>query len=60
MAICFLIGGIEVLSLIPYEINGVSQTHGFWGFMYNFNINTAGLGDRREHWSASSSAPPEE
>jgi hypothetical protein len=43
VAICFLIGGIEVLSLIPYEINGVSQTHGFWGFMYNFNINTAGL-----------------
>jgi len=43
VAICFLIGGIETLSLIPYEIKGISQTHGFWGFMYNFNINTAGF-----------------
>jgi len=43
VAICFLIGGIEALSLIPYEIKGISQHHGFWGFMYNFNINTAGF-----------------
>jgi nickel/cobalt transporter (NiCoT) family protein len=43
VAICFLIGGIETLSLIPYEIKGISQHHGFWGFMYNFNINTAGF-----------------
>jgi nickel/cobalt transporter (NiCoT) family protein len=43
VAICFLIGGIETLSLIPYEIKGVSQKHGFWGFMFNFNINTAGF-----------------
>ena len=43
VAICFLIGGIETLSLIPYEIKGVSQTHGFWAFMANFNINTAGF-----------------
>jgi nickel/cobalt transporter (NiCoT) family protein len=43
VGICFLIGGIETLSLIPYEIKGVSQHHGFWGFMYNFNINTAGF-----------------
>jgi nickel/cobalt transporter (NiCoT) family protein len=43
VAICFLIGGIETLSLIPYEIKGVSQHGGFWGFMYNFNINTAGF-----------------
>jgi nickel/cobalt transporter (NiCoT) family protein len=43
VAICFFIGGIETLSLIPYEIKGVSQSHGFWGFMYNFNINTAGF-----------------
>jgi nickel/cobalt transporter (NiCoT) family protein len=43
VAICFLIGGIETLSLIPYEIKGISQNHGFWGFMYNFNINTAGF-----------------
>jgi nickel/cobalt transporter (NiCoT) family protein len=43
VAICFFIGGIETLSLIPYEIKGISQHHGFWGFMYNFNINTAGF-----------------
>jgi nickel/cobalt transporter (NiCoT) family protein len=43
VAICFLIGGIETLSLIPYEVKGISQHHGFWGFMYNFNINTAGF-----------------
>jgi nickel/cobalt transporter (NiCoT) family protein len=43
VGICFLIGGIETLSLIPQEIKGVSQRHGFWGFMYHFNINTAGF-----------------
>jgi nickel/cobalt transporter (NiCoT) family protein len=43
VAICFFIGGIETLSLVPLEIHGVSQTSGFWGFMYNFNINTAGF-----------------
>jgi high-affinity nickel-transport protein len=43
VGICFVIGGIEVLSLIPYEVKGVSRTHGFWGFMYNFNINAAGF-----------------
>jgi nickel/cobalt transporter (NiCoT) family protein len=43
VAICFFIGGIETLSLVPLEVHGVSQTHGFWGFMYNFNINTAGF-----------------
>jgi len=43
VAICFFIGGIEVLSLVPLEYHGVSQTSGFWGFMYNFNINTAGF-----------------
>jgi nickel/cobalt transporter (NiCoT) family protein len=43
VAICFVIGGIEVLSLLPQEIKGLSQTTGFWGFMYNFNINTAGF-----------------
>jgi high-affinity nickel permease len=43
VAICFVIGGIEVLSLLPQEIHGLSQTTGFWGFMYNFNINTAGF-----------------
>ena len=43
VAICIFIGGIETLSLIPLEVHGVSQTSGFWGFMYNFNINTAGF-----------------
>ena len=43
VAICFFIGGVEVLSLFPHEINGLSQSHGFWGFMANFNINTAGF-----------------
>jgi nickel/cobalt transporter (NiCoT) family protein len=43
VAICVFIGGIETLSLVPLEVHGVSQTSGFWGFMYNFNINTAGF-----------------
>jgi len=43
VGICFFIGGIEALSLVPVEVHGVSQTSGFWGFMYNFNINTAGF-----------------
>ncbi len=42
VAICFFIGGIEALGLIPYEIKGVSR-HGIWGFLYNFNINMAGF-----------------
>ncbi len=43
VVICFFIGGIETLGLLPQEIGGLSQHHGFWGFMYNFNINTAGF-----------------
>jgi high-affinity nickel-transport protein len=43
VAICFFIGGVETLGLIPTEIPGLSQHHGFWGFVYNFNINTAGF-----------------
>jgi nickel/cobalt transporter (NiCoT) family protein len=43
VAICFFIGAIETLGLLPQEIHGLSQTHGFWAFMYNFNINTAGF-----------------
>jgi nickel/cobalt transporter (NiCoT) family protein len=43
VAICFFIGGVEVLGLLPQEIKGLSQSHGFWGFMANFNINTAGF-----------------
>jgi len=44
VAICFFIGGIETLSLIPQDFPGTfSQTSGFWGFMYNFDINKAGF-----------------
>ena len=43
VVICFFIGGIEGLSLVPLEVHGVSQNSGFWGFMFNFNINTAGF-----------------
>ena len=43
VAICVFIGAIETLGLLPYEIKGLSQHHGFWGVMYNFNINTAGF-----------------
>jgi nickel/cobalt transporter (NiCoT) family protein len=43
VAICFFIGGVETLGLVPQEIHGLSQTSGFWGFMYNFDINKAGF-----------------
>jgi nickel/cobalt transporter (NiCoT) family protein len=40
VAICFVIGTIEVLGLLPMELH----IHGsFWNFMENFNINTAGF-----------------
>jgi high-affinity nickel-transport protein len=43
IAVCLFIGGIETLGLLPYEIKGLSRHSGFWGLMYNFNINTAGF-----------------
>jgi high-affinity nickel-transport protein len=43
VAICFFIGAIEALGLIPTELHRLSKHGGFWGFMYNFNINTAGF-----------------
>jgi high-affinity nickel-transport protein len=43
VAICFVIGAVEVLSLLPQEIHGLSRTTGFWGLMSRFNINTAGF-----------------
>jgi len=43
VAICFFIGGVEALGLLPREIKGLSQTHGVWGFLYHFNINQAGF-----------------
>jgi nickel/cobalt transporter (NiCoT) family protein len=40
VAAAFLIGTIELLGLLPGEVN----LHGsFWSFMANFNINTAGF-----------------
>ncbi len=38
--ICFFIGTIEVLGLLPAELH---LKGGFWNFMANFNINTAGF-----------------
>jgi len=38
--ICFFIGTIEVLGLLPTELH---LSGGFWNFMANFNINTAGF-----------------
>ena len=45
VAICFFIGTIEVLGLLPMELGGLHS--GFWNYMANFNINKAGLRDRR-------------
>ena len=38
--ICFFIGTVEILGLLPTELH---LTGGFWTFMANFNINTAGF-----------------
>ena len=38
--ICFFIGTIEVLGLLPMEMH---LTGSFWNWMANFNINTAGF-----------------
>ncbi len=38
--ICFFIGTIEILGLLPTELH---LSGGFWNFMANFNINTAGF-----------------
>jgi nickel/cobalt transporter (NiCoT) family protein len=44
VAICVFIGGIETLSLVPQDFpHSFSQTGGFWGFMFNFDINKAGF-----------------
>jgi len=43
VAICFVIGAVEALSLLPQQIHGLSRTTGFWGLMSRFNINTAGF-----------------
>ncbi|MEA2198084.1 MAG: nickel/cobalt transporter (NiCoT) family protein [Solirubrobacteraceae bacterium] len=41
VAICFFIGTIEVLGLLPSQIGGLHG--GFWRVMANFNINKAGF-----------------
>jgi high-affinity nickel-transport protein len=43
VAICFFIAIVETLGVFPYELKSLSRTRGFWGFMYNFNVNTAGF-----------------
>ena len=53
VAICFFIGGIETLSLFPPEIQGLSQTSGFWAFMSRLQHQHGRLRDRR----ACSSSP---
>jgi high-affinity nickel-transport protein len=41
VAICFFIGTIEVLGILPMELGGLHS--GFWNWMAAFNINTAGF-----------------
>jgi high-affinity nickel-transport protein len=41
VAICLFIGTIEILGLLPTEISSLKG--GFWDFMANFDINTAGF-----------------
>ena len=43
--VAFLIGTIELLGLLPSEIN---LRGGFWSFMANFNINTRRVHHRRD------------
>ena len=43
VAICLFIGGIETISLLPYEFKGLSHGGGFWGLLSRFNLNTAGF-----------------
>ncbi|MGA2013459.1 MAG: HoxN/HupN/NixA family nickel/cobalt transporter [Solirubrobacteraceae bacterium] len=41
VSICFFIGTIEVLGVLPTQIGGLHG--GFWNFMANFDINKAGF-----------------
>lgn len=41
VAVCFFIGTIELLGLLPTEVGGL--TGGFWSFMKSFDINRAGF-----------------
>jgi high-affinity nickel-transport protein len=41
VSICFFIGTVEVLGLLPTELGGLHS--GFWNYMANFDINKAGF-----------------
>ena len=41
ISICFFVGTVELLGLLPTEIGGLSG--GFWSFMEHFDINRAGF-----------------
>jgi high-affinity nickel-transport protein len=41
VSICLVVGTIEVLGLLPTEFAGLH--HGFWHYMAEFNVNTAGF-----------------
>ncbi|MGB9111568.1 MAG: HoxN/HupN/NixA family nickel/cobalt transporter [Acidimicrobiales bacterium] len=43
VAICFFVGAIETLGILPQEIHSLAARGGFWRFVANFNINTAGF-----------------
>jgi nickel/cobalt transporter (NiCoT) family protein len=41
VAICFFIGTVEVLGLLPMELGGLNN--GFWRYVADFNVNKAGF-----------------
>jgi len=41
VAICLVIGTVELLGLLPTQLSGLHG--GFWSYVANFNINTAGF-----------------
>jgi high-affinity nickel-transport protein len=41
VSICFFIGTIEILGLLPMELGGLHSS--FWNYMANFDINKAGF-----------------
>jgi high-affinity nickel-transport protein len=41
VAICFFIGTVEILGLLPMQLGGLHS--GFWSFMAGFDINKAGF-----------------
>jgi nickel/cobalt transporter (NiCoT) family protein len=43
VSICFLIGGIEVLSLVSTHVPGLATAGGVWRLLRDFNLNTAGF-----------------